>query len=141
MNNSPFIVSSEQQFYFGSSPFPNLWNLTPGRRFVASLHSCWLTACLPIQTSSSSLFPITFHKEVRIHMRKATLWTPGAQGHRNRDRAHGYSHIFFPTLGFAVLAHRVQSSRLDPDCLAPFMAPLVSVAMVVVFPFCFAALP
>lgn len=44
-------------------------------------------------------------------------------------------HTFFPTLGPAVLAHRVCSSPLDPDCLAPFKTPLLSVAAVVAFPF------
>lgn len=35
-------------------------------------------------------------------------------------------HTFFPTLGSAVLARRVHSSLLDPDCLAPFTTPLLS---------------
>lgn len=48
-------------------------------------------------------------------------------------------HTFFPTLGSAVLARRVHSSPLDPDCLAPFMTPLLSAAAVVTSPFCFAA--
>lgn len=40
-------------------------------------------------------------------------------------------HTFFPTLGSAVLARRVHSSLLDPDCLAPFMTPLLSAASLV----------
>lgn len=44
-------------------------------------------------------------------------------------------HTFFPTLGSAVLARRVHSSPLDPDCLAPFMTPLLSAAAAVTSPF------
>lgn len=46
-------------------------------------------------------------------------------------------HTFFPTLGSAVLARRVHSSLLDPDCLAPFTTPLLSAAAVVASPFVF----
>lgn len=71
---------------------------------MALLHSCWLTACLPIQTSSSSLFPITFHKEVRSHMRKATpidTWGPGPQEQRSCSWifTHFFSHPRLRCLG------------------------------------------
>lgn len=46
-------------------------------------------------------------------------------------------HTFFPTLGSAVLARRVHSPLLDPDCLAPFTTLLLSAAAVVTSPFVF----